>query len=403
MNLSNSHPSEQTLPPRSNKRRWERFTLWWHSLVHSLTTSWMHLWDDVGDCLKDIGPFFRLYWQYVRKRTRIFAWRFETVKDYLVALLISKRGRYGYSFLNVSVIILGGAAIVGAPAIASNYPGVNTVELAQFTPPSALTSSLNQSEIGAATLRSEKPRDQILTYVVQQGDTLAKVAGVFGVSVDTIKWATNLKSDGLSIGQELKIPPVTGVVHAVRDGETVYSIAKKYKTDPQKIVNFPFNDFADLETFALSVGQSLMIPDGVVPEAPAIALARPVPQVVPGPSGVYIWPTNGVITQYPIWYHMALDIANPVAPAILASRAGKVVYSSCIKWGYGCHVILDHGDGYQTLYGHLSQLGVEVGARIGQGSILGRMGSSGRSTGTHLHFEVRRNGVIINPLPFLQR
>lgn len=397
--------TKDSTKPKNGKSRRERFSLWWHTVRFLFRQGLVRFGEDTTESLKDVGPFFREYTRYISKKTRVFAWRFESIKDILVSVLITKRGRYSSSFLNVSVVILGAAAIVGAPVIASNYPGVNANDLAQFTPPSALVSSLNQAELGTATQISAKPRDQLVTYTVQPGDTLEKIANTFGVTVDTIKWASNLKSDNLSVGQELKIPPVTGVVHTVRDGETVYSISKKYKTDPQKIVNFPFNDFADLETFALTVGQSLMVPDGVIPEAPPISTLRlvPAPQVVPGPGGTYIWPSQGIITQYPVWYHMALDIANQSVPPVMASRAGKVVYSACIRWGYGCHIIIDHGDGYQTLYGHLSQLGVGVGVQVGQGSVIGRMGSTGRSTGTHLHFEVRRNGVTVNPLPFLQK
>lgn len=387
----------------NGKSRRDRINLALHSRWFALRGGGLHLWEDTLEAIRDVVPFFRLYTGYIHKRLRLFAWRFEDLKDFLVTILISKRGRYSHSFLNVSVVILASTAVIGAPVIASNYPGVDTVELSQFTPPSAVVSPLDQSELGTATQISAKPRDQVVTYTVQQGDTLAKIAEVFGVTVDTIKWASKLEGESLKIGQELKIPPVTGVVHTVREGDTVYTVAKKYKTDPQKIVNFPFNDFADLETFALSVGQSLVVPDGVIPEAPAIARAQPVPQIVPGPPGTYIWPSQGIITQYPVWYHMALDIANASGPVVYAARSGKVVYSSCIRWGYGCHVIVDHGDGYQTLYGHLSRLDVEVGARVGQGTTVGRMGSTGRSTGTHLHFEVRRNGVTVNPLPFLQQ
>lgn len=389
-------------PPGNGKTRRDRFGLWLSSQWFSTQQGFAHLMEDIHEASRDLGPFVRLYWQYMRKKTRIFAWRFEDLKDFLVTFLMSKRGRYSHSFLNVSVIILISAAVIGAPVIASSYPGIDTVELAQFTPPSAIVSSLDQSELGTATQISAKPRDQVVTYTVQKGDTLAKIAEVFGVSVDTIKWASKLTSDDLKIGQELKIPPVTGVVHTVKEGDTIYSIAKKYKTDAQKILNFPFNDFSDLETFALSVGQLVVIPDGVVPEAPAIARAQIVPQIA-GPGGTYVWPAQGIITQYPVWYHMALDIANAAAPIVYAARSGKVVYSSCIKWGYGCHVIVDHGDGYQTLYGHLQRLDVEAGGRVGQGTAVGQMGSTGRSTGMHLHFEVRRNGVTVNPLPYLQK
>ena len=240
----------------------------------------------------------------------------------------------------------------------------------------------------------------MITYAVAEGDTLSTVAQKFGVSVDTIKWANDLKRDSLSIGQELKIPPVSGMIHKVREGDTVQSIAKRYKTDAQKIVNFPFNDFADLDTFALNVGVTLIVPDGVQPEAPAIA--RPLPPAFAGGTGQLLWPVGGIITQYPVWYHMALDIANNAAPGIAAAEAGVVADVQYLRYGYGQHVLVSHGDGLATLYAHLSEIYVKPGDRLARGQILGRMGSTGRSTGTHLHFEVRKNGAILNPLPFLK-
>ena len=136
------------------------------------------------------------------------------------------------------------------------------------------------------------------------------------------------------------------------------------------------------------------------PEAPAIA--RPLPPTFAGGTGQLLWPVSGIITQYPVWYHNALDIANPAVPGIAAADAGVVVDVQYLRYGYGQHVLVSHGDGLSTLYAHLSEIYVKVGDRLARGQILGRMGSTGRSTGTHLHFEVRKNGMIVNPLPFLK-
>src|SRR3989344_5430640 len=215
----------------------------------------------------DFSQWQRGWYHYVSRRLRRFGTWFETNKDVLVDILMARRGGYQRPFLHLSVSVLVLAAIIAAPILATAYPGGNAQALADFTPPSAVVTSLDLSEYGVQTQISEKPRDQIITYQIQSGDTLSTVAQKFGVSVDSIKWANDLKKDSLTIGQNLKIPPVTGMVHKVREGETVYSIAKKYKTEAQKIVNFPFNDFTDLDTFALSVGQTLVVPDGVMPEA----------------------------------------------------------------------------------------------------------------------------------------
>ena len=127
------------------------------------------------------------------------------------------------------------------------------------------------------------------------------------------------------------------------------------------------------------------------------------PQIIASGAGRFLWPVSGIITQYPVSYHMALDIANNAAPDVAAGDGGIVIFSGCIKYGYGCHIILDHGDGFQTLYAHMQALYVSVGAKVARGQAIGKVGSTGRSTGTHLHFEVRTNGIIVNPLPYLGR
>ncbi len=348
----------------------------------------------------DLTDWSRGWYFYLERKLRHFGIRFETNKDLIVDILMARRGSYQRPFLHFSLAVLLVVGVTSAPILASAYPGGVPAALASFTPPSAVMSSLDLSEYGVQTQVSQKPRDQVIIYPVEKGDTLAKVADKFGVSIDTIKWANDLRRDSLSIGQELKIPPVTGVVHKVREGETVYSIAKKYKTDAQKIVNFPFNDFADLDTFALNVGQTLVVPDGVEPQAPAIII--PLPPVYAGGTGQFLWPVGGIITQYPVWYHMALDIANPAAPGIAAADSGVVTLVEYLRYGYGQHLIVNHGDGFSTLYAHLSEIYVKPGDQVARGQIIGKMGSSGRSTGTHLHFEVRKNGITLDPRPFLK-
>ncbi len=358
---------------------------------------------------------FKLFWEdflswisflgfYFKKKARIFGHYFEGKKDIVVDFLIAKRGRYSRPFLNLSLSLLIFAGIIGAPIIASTYPTKASEDLSEFTPPSAVVSSLSQEDVTMSTRISDKPRDKVITYTVILGDTLSTISEKFGVSADSIKWANNLSSDKIVVGSPLKIPPVTGVVHKVKQGETVYSIAKKYQTDAQKIVNFPFNDFIDLDTFALAVGQTLVVPDGIPPEEKPVFTPLPVPQYLAGSgTGQFIWPTSGGITQYPVWYHMALDIANRDAPNIYAADSGVVVLVEKLRYGYGWHVIVDHGTGFQTLYGHLQRIDVSVGEKVTKGvSTIGRMGSTGRSTGTHLHFEVRKNGVAVNPLSFLK-
>ncbi|OGD63505.1 hypothetical protein A2160_01040 [Candidatus Beckwithbacteria bacterium RBG_13_42_9] len=120
------------------------------------------------------------------------------------------------------------------------------------------------------------------------------------------------------------------------------------------------------------------------------------------PTGQFIWPAAGILTQYFKWYHPAVDIANSGAPDVLAADAGTVIASSWDGSGYGNRVIIDHGNGYQTLYGHMQQLYVRPNQTVKRGDPVGKMGSTGRSSGIHLHLEIRLNGIAQDPLRFLQ-
>lgn len=359
---------------------------------------------DTGSLRQELSDWAQVFLLYLQKKIKTAAIYFETGKGELVSFLMAKRGRYTRPFLNVSLFLLIGVGILAAPIIAETYPTVASQDLDQFASPSTLLTSLTPEEFETKTLSSERPRDQVILYKVTPGDTLSSIAEKFGISVDTISWANdNLPKEAkLKVDQELKIPPVTGVVHKVTQGETIYSIAKKYQTDAQKIVNFPFNDFADLDTFALNTGQILIVPDGVPPKAKPVVPAAPSSPLLAGGTGQLAWPVGGRITQRPVWYHMAIDIANQAAPEIGAAESGVVSYVSFQKYGYGHHVIVDHGGGLQTLYAHLSQIYVEPGQKLNRGQLIGKMGSTGRSTGIHLHFEVRKNGVPVNPLPYLE-
>lgn len=357
--------------------------------------------------MQDLKDFVFFSKEYLLSKLIAAGRTFEGLKDVIVAFLVVKRGKYSSSLLNTSFIILVAATIVGGPIIAENNPFISNLEQ-KAGPYQATVVSYNPYDNSLGTVISVKPRDKIIDYSVVSGDTLASISKKFDVSIDTIKWANDKKDDMIKPGQILKIPPISGVVHTVKSGDTIYSIAKKYKVDAQNILNFPFNDFVDLDTFALTVSQLVYVPDGVI-EEPTFAEAtagegKTFAQIQAGVKGSsnFIWPTSGAITQYPVWYHMALDIANNAAPAVLASDTGTVIYSGCLNWGYGCHIIIDHGNGYQTLYGHISQLIASAGQAVNQGQQIGVMGSTGRSTGTHLHFEIRSGGTLLNPLNFLK-
>ena len=262
----------------------------------------------------------------------------------------------------------------------------------------------------ADTLISNLSKGEITEYRVEEGDTVSSIARKFGVSIDTIVWENNLKSvDAIKPKQILRILPVTGMRYKVVRGETIYSIAKKFQVDAQNIIDYPFNTFTNDETFALSAGQELIIPDGIKPKEVIIDTQRYIARTVapiPGVKGEgnFMWPTSGRITQKFYWYHQAVDIANQSSPDVVASQGGTVVTSGWNGGGYGNFVIIDHGNGYKTLYAHLlnNSIVVSAGQRVTQGQKIGRMGSTGRSTGTHLHLEVIGPRGKVDPLTVLK-
>lgn len=351
---------------------------------------------------RELKDFFRFFGGYLKNRTLTFGAWFDSLKDLVVAFLVVKRGKYSSSFLNTSLILLIAVTLIGGPVIAQNNPFISDSLSSEAGSSPVLATDV--ASISFETTISEKPRDKVVEYEVKAGDTLASVAEKFDVSVDSIKWATGLRGDTIKAGSILKVPPVTGIVHNVKSGESIYSIAKRYNTDAQAIVNFPFNEYADPETFSLRAGQVIYVPDGVPPaERPRLPSIGRAPQFAAGQPGTgnFIWPASGYVSQSPVWYHMALDIANKDLPPVLAADTGTVSYVAQLGYGYGWHIIIDHGNGFQTLYGHLSRIDVGAGQGVGKGQTIGRVGTTGRSTGPHLHFEVRQGGRLLNPLSYL--
>lgn len=356
----------------------------------------------------DFSVFLREISSFLIVTLHIQFLRFEKGKGMFVSKLYKQRGRYAKRFVHSGMASITALGVMVAPVV------VRQIESKGISPwdapsPSAVLSATTENQ-GVTTDFSEKQfRDSIVEYTVQEGDTVSTIAQKFDISTDTIRWQNELKSkDSIKVGQVLQILPVMGVSHKVQKGDTIYSISKKYDADPQAIVDFPFNTFVNDETFELAIGQTVIVPEGVLKDdvtAPS-ATSRP-RQLTPDAgtvvaSGSFAWPAQGLITQRFYGYHPAIDIANSASPNILAADSGKVVIAGWSSAGYGNYVVMDHGNGYQTLYAHMRKLYVVVGQSVGRGAALGQMGSTGRSTGTHLHFEIHKGGSKMNPLSFLK-
>jgi len=354
--------------------------------------------------------FLKVFAAYLKGRLVIFSTLFEAYKNILVKFFMIKRGRYSRPFLHFATMGVLTIGVIVAPFLATTYPifSQNATAAAQLSSPSA-QQSINVDQNVFHTDISQKPRDKTISYTVQKGDTVSTIAQKFGISADTVRWANDLSDDSLNVGDSLQILPVTGIAYKVQSGDTVYTIAKKFASDAQKIVDFPFNDFANPETFSLVSGQMLIIPDGIKPsEQPFI---QPQIYIAQGPStssfsgSGFTWPVHGLITQFASWYHEALDLAAPYGTPIVAAKSGTVVEANTGGWnyGYGDDVVIDNGGGYSSLYGHMEAVNVSAGQQVVGGStVIGWIGMTGRTTGPHVHFEIRQNGVTINPLPFLQ-
>lgn len=369
-------------------------------------------WDDFKSLLK-----FLLVYQ--SRKTRLLGLRVERFKKIWLQVLMHRRGRLQKHIFHTSMIGLASVGVLtsgimgGSSLVAPSFPGVGGQDprLIQTFDPFASGISL-ETFVNLKTSISQKPRSEIIEYEVKSGENISQIAQKFSIDTDTIKWANDL-SDIHSVkpGQKLKILPVSGIAHTVKSGDTLESVAKKYSAEAQAVVDFPFNDLPD--DFKLTIGQVLIVPDGQPPEIKAPKM-RPQPQYLAksGPTGPafsapgggnFIWPTSGGITQYFAWYHPGIDIPNKQAPPISASDGGVVTIAGWPDgYGYGNRVMLDHGNGYSTLYAHLSNVYVSAGQKVSRGQTIGQMGSTGRSTGTHLHFEIHFKGIAVNPLAILK-
>jgi murein DD-endopeptidase MepM/ murein hydrolase activator NlpD len=265
-----------------------------------------------------------------------------------------------------------------------------------------------------------RARTKVTEYTVTTGDSVFGIAQSFNLKPETVLWANydqlNDSPDMLDPGMKLNVPPVDGVYYQWQEGDTLDSVAAKFTANVEEILGWEGNNF-DLTNPQVELGQWIMIPNGRREFlhqwlVPTIARSNSgVSKSVLGPgacegnytgaygSGAFAWPTSShVLSGNDYWSgHLGIDIAGSVGDGVFASDAGVIVFSGWSNGGYGYMIMIDHGNGYQTLYGHLSAVNAGCGQSVYSGTYIGALGSTGNSTGPHLHFEVRYLIGFINP------
>jgi murein DD-endopeptidase MepM/ murein hydrolase activator NlpD len=277
------------------------------------------------------------------------------------------------------------------------------------------------------TIIPSRPREEIVKYTVLEGDTIFGISEKFGLKPETILWGNYYilldNPHALQPGQELNILPVNGTYHEWQQGEGLNGIARYYGVTPEDIINYPANKLdpatiGDYSAPNIPPGTWLIVPNGrrefvswsaplgVTRENPA--LARVLGDGACGPVsggavgyGTFVWPSNrhflSGFDYSPSTNHWGIDIVGSEGEAVYATDAGVVVYAGWNNYGYGNMIMVDHGNNFQSLYAHLSSINVGCGQSVGQGDLIGLIGTTGRSSGPHLHFEIRAISSYVNP------
>ncbi len=383
-----------------------------------------------------IFPLFKVYLRLERQLTVPGSWfQYPAGQKFLLGIILifslvlvaSESKAYGvnkyisgqqsllYNYLNLgedSEYIEEGIDSTFRNETAPNLPTGVTVPLSS-APPSAIPTEniVGFNPDGTALMApvilpgiSFGGRRETTKYVVQSGDTLGVLAQKFNITVGTILVENKITVRTiLRPGDILSILPVSGISYKVKKGDTLIKVSALYKADKLKIV-----DFNNLPDENLPVGQIIIIPEGRIPYAPP-PVARPTQVAAGRPASLItlqrgmLWPTvSRRVSQYFKWRHPGMDIALPTGNPIYAADDGVVTKSGWNSGGYGYMILIDHENGIMTRYGHASKLFVKTGERVSKGDVIALIGSTGRSTGPHLHFEIYVNGTRVNPLYYVK-
>lgn len=405
----------------------------YNRLIKILTSSqlrgmwWLNVSTDIKLLIKKLVKITRIVWNIVSK-------------FYLVSVLV------------VCVGFLQNAAPKLTQVAASNLSVGQTISrqsvleqyLLQNSIPNPEKGDSNFSNAGYSLLMTPKeeidestiPQSCIIKYSIKNGDTLEQLAALYNVSIETIANNNDISPSGLKTGDSILIPCTDAIIYTIKSGDTIENVAQRYKLDTITISSLnseylaangfkesnqilipgiSFDDFnsinndlaqKDAKTAAeskqlraqeLAKTKEIQEKKKLIDDAKSRAKDNNV-DLEKSTCGL-IWPTTTKnISQYPSKVHMAIDISNRSLPDIFAAANGKVVYAGWDDSGYGNMVLIDHGDGMKTRYAHNTQLYVSVGDYVTQGQSIAQMGSTGRSSGPHLHYEVIQNGKLSNPL-----
>jgi LysM repeat protein len=267
------------------------------------------------------------------------------------------------------------------------------------------------------TIIPTRPRQNVTDYTVELGDSVFGIAKKFNIKPETILMSNtdqlNDNPNDLSVGMVLKILPTNGIYYQWKEGDSFEAVAREFRTTVDEIINWMGNKL-DLANPQVAAGQWLVLPGGerdlnpwIVP-IPAVGRAGVVKKLPGGcnldsvgvyGTGAFVWPAaNHFLSGNDYWSgHLGIDIAGGIGDPVYAADSGTVLMGGWSSGGYGNVIILDHGNGYVTVYAHLSVISTYCGAVVNRGAYIGAVGSTGNSTGSHLHFEVRLNGGFVNP------
>lgn len=300
--------------------------------------------------------------------------------------------------------------------------------LAPISTPAAWYSTGLSRKINFNTVIPNRPRDDVITYTVNSGDTLFSIAYAYNLKPETILWGNSETLDDnphlLKPNQVLRVLPVDGIYYQWKAGDRLSAVAAEFRVDQDTIINYPGNNFdltqVDSDGVELEPGTQLIIPGGWRPikdwGPPAITRENPATARYYGEgacgavytgavgTGTFIWPTTdrGVSGYgFDPGVHPAIDIAGSEGNPVYATDSGVIVYAGWSSYGYGLLIVIDHGNGWQSAYAHMSSVAVSCGQSVYQGGFIGGLGNTGNSSGAHLHFELVYNGAKVNPLGYL--